>query len=68
MKRAVRVVPVAVQRVQVLLDQRDELGRRPIGGLHLVRTMTDEVRHHVRPDGGNELTLVHSIARPGEED
>jgi serine/threonine-protein kinase RsbW len=30
-------------------------------GLHLARTMTDAVRHHVRPDGGNELTLVRSI-------
>jgi hypothetical protein len=23
--------------------------------------MTDAVRHHVRPGGGNELTLVRSI-------
>jgi anti-sigma regulatory factor (Ser/Thr protein kinase) len=30
-------------------------------GIELLRTMTDEVRHHVRPDGGNELTLVRSI-------
>jgi serine/threonine-protein kinase RsbW len=30
-------------------------------GLHLARTMTDAVRHHVRPGGGNELTLVRSI-------
>ena len=30
-------------------------------GIDLIRTMTDEVRHHVRPDGGNELTLVRSI-------
>jgi hypothetical protein len=29
--------------------------------------MTDEVRHHVRPDGGNELTLVRSIDGPAEE-
>lgn len=36
-------------------------------GIHLARTMTDEVRHHVRPDGGNELTLVRSIAGKGEE-
>ena len=38
--------------------------RRPGGmgvGIELVRTMTDEVRHHVRPGGGNELTLVRSI-------
>ena len=37
-------------------------------GLHLTRTMTDAVRHHVRPGGGNELTLVRSIdGRPAEE-
>ena len=36
-------------------------------GIHLVRTMMDEVRHAARPDGGNELTLVRSI-EPGEED
>jgi anti-sigma regulatory factor (Ser/Thr protein kinase) len=37
-------------------------------GIHLLRTMTDEVRHHVRPDGGNELTLVRSIDDPARED
>jgi serine/threonine-protein kinase RsbW len=37
-------------------------------GLHLARTMTDSVRHHVRPGGGNELTLVRSIGdQPSEE-
>jgi anti-sigma regulatory factor (Ser/Thr protein kinase) len=39
-------------------------------GLHLARTMTDAVRHHVRPGGGNELTLVRSIderSDPAEE-
>lgn len=37
-------------------------------GLHLARTMTDAVRHHVRPGGGNELTLVRSIDdHPSEE-
>jgi anti-sigma regulatory factor (Ser/Thr protein kinase) len=36
-------------------------------GIHLLRTMTDEVRHHVRPDGGNELTLVRSIDEPAKE-
>lgn len=36
-------------------------------GVHLMRTMMDEVHHAVRPDGGNELTLVRSI-EPGEED
>jgi serine/threonine-protein kinase RsbW len=30
-------------------------------GVHLVRTMMDEVHHAARPDGGNELTLVRSI-------
>lgn len=30
-------------------------------GIHLVRTMTDAVRHHVRPGGGNELVLVRSM-------
>jgi serine/threonine-protein kinase RsbW len=36
-------------------------------GVHLVRTVMDEVHHAVRPDGGNELTLVRSVD-PGEED
>ena len=47
------------------------ISRRPGGmgmGVHLLRTMTDEVRHHVRPDGGNELTLVRSIEEGREED
>lgn len=46
------------------------VSKRPGGmgvGIHLLRTMTDEVRHHVRPDGGNELTLVRSIDGPAEE-
>jgi serine/threonine-protein kinase RsbW len=49
---------------------RPPVSRRPGGmgvGIHLLRTMTDEVRHHVRPDGGNELTLVRSIDGPAEE-
>lgn len=37
-------------------------------GIQLLRTMTDEVRHHVRPDGGNELILVRSIDDPARED
>ena len=37
-------------------------------GIHLLRTMTDVVRHHVRPDGGNELTLVRSIEDQAQED
>jgi anti-sigma regulatory factor (Ser/Thr protein kinase) len=47
------------------------VSKRPGGmgmGIHLLRTMTDEVRHHVRPDGGNELTLVRSIDNPAKED
>ena len=47
------------------------VSKRPGGmgvGIHLLRTMTDEVRHHVRPDGGNELTLVRSIDDPAQED
>lgn len=37
-------------------------------GIHLLRTMTDEVHHRIRPEGGNELTLIRDIRRPGEED
>ena len=47
------------------------VSQRPGGmgvGIHLLRTMTDEVRHHVRPDGGNELTLVRSIDGAAEEE
>jgi serine/threonine-protein kinase RsbW len=50
---------------------RPPVATRPGGmgmGIHLLRTMTDEVRHHVRPDGGNELTLVRSIDDPAKED
>jgi serine/threonine-protein kinase RsbW len=50
---------------------RPPTSTRPGGmgmGIHLLRTMTDEVRHHVRPDGGNELTLVRSIDDPPKED
>jgi serine/threonine-protein kinase RsbW len=45
--------------------------RRPGGmgvGLQLLRTMTDEVRHDVRPGGGNVLTLVRSFDQPDEEE
>jgi serine/threonine-protein kinase RsbW len=37
-------------------------------GVHLLRTMTDGVHHRIRPEGGNELTLIRDIHRPGEED
>ncbi|HET9680809.1 MAG TPA: ATP-binding protein [Candidatus Limnocylindrales bacterium] len=37
-------------------------------GIHLLRTMMDEVHHRARPEGGNELTLVREVHRPGEED
>jgi serine/threonine-protein kinase RsbW len=46
---------------------RPPVSTRPGGmgmGIHLLRTMTDEVRHHVRPGGGNELVLVRSIDEP----
>jgi anti-sigma regulatory factor (Ser/Thr protein kinase) len=50
---------------------RPPVPKRPGGmgvGIHLLRTMTDDVRHHVRPDGGNELTLVRAIDGPAKED
>ncbi|TME11907.1 MAG: ATP-binding protein [Chloroflexi bacterium] len=37
-------------------------------GIQLLRTLTDEVHHSARPDGGNELTLVRSIDGRREED
>ena len=37
-------------------------------GIELLRGLTDEVHHSVRPDGGNELTLVRSMDRPTEEE
>jgi anti-sigma regulatory factor (Ser/Thr protein kinase) len=37
-------------------------------GVHLLRTMADEVRHHVRPGGGNVLTLVRSIDQRRDEE
>lgn len=37
-------------------------------GIELLRALTDEVHHSVRPDGGNELTLVRSIDDPTQED
>ena len=37
-------------------------------GIELLRTLTDEVHHSARPDGGNELTLVRSIAGPTQEE
>ncbi len=37
-------------------------------GIELLRTLTDEVHHSARPDGGNELTLVRSMDGPAEED
>jgi serine/threonine-protein kinase RsbW len=36
-------------------------------GIELLRTLTDEVHHSVRPDGGNELTLVRSMDGPTQE-
>ncbi len=37
-------------------------------GIHLLRTMTDEVRHHDRPGGGNVLTLVRSMGDRSDEE
>ena len=37
-------------------------------GVHLLRTMVDEVHHSARSDGGNELTLVRSIEDQAQED
>lgn len=37
-------------------------------GIELLRTLTDEVHHSARPDGGNELTLVRSIDGETVED
>jgi serine/threonine-protein kinase RsbW len=37
-------------------------------GVHLLRTMVDEVHHSARTDGGNELTLVRSIEDRAQED
>lgn len=51
-----------------------ELGAPPTGwgrsgmGIHLLRSMMDEVHHRARPEGGNELRLIRDIHRPGEED
>jgi anti-sigma regulatory factor (Ser/Thr protein kinase) len=59
--------PTAAPHVDV---SKPPISRRRGGmgmGVHLLRTMTDEVRHHVRPDGGNELTLVRSIDNPAKE-
>ena len=37
-------------------------------GVHLLRTMVDEVHHSARSDGGNELTLVRSIEDRAQPD
>jgi serine/threonine-protein kinase RsbW len=37
-------------------------------GIELLRSLTDEVHHSARPDGGNELTLVRSIGGPTQEE
>jgi serine/threonine-protein kinase RsbW len=66
--RGVAFDPTAVPEADTT---RVPVATRPGGmgmGIHLLRTMTDEVRHHVRPGGGNELTLVRSIDDPAKED
>ena len=50
---------------------RRAMPTRPGGmglGIELLRGLTDEVHHSVRPDGGNELTLVRSIDGPTQEE
>jgi anti-sigma regulatory factor (Ser/Thr protein kinase) len=37
-------------------------------GIELLRTLTDEVHHSARPDGGNELTLVRSMDGQTQEE
>jgi serine/threonine-protein kinase RsbW len=37
-------------------------------GVGLLRTLTDEVHHSARPDGGNELTLVRSMDGPTQKE
>jgi len=46
------------------------LERRPGGmGVHLMRTLTDDLRHRPRAGGGNELTLIRDRrARGASED
>ena len=74
-KIQIRILDRATTFDPTAAEPRDP-GRRPaptrIGGMglgiELLRGMTDEVHHSVRPDGGNELTLVHSMDRPTQED
>jgi len=45
------------------------LQRRPGGmGVHLMRELTDELRHRPRPGGGNELTLIRDRRARGASD
>jgi serine/threonine-protein kinase RsbW len=37
-------------------------------GVHLLRSMVDEVHHSARSDGGNELMLVRSLEDRAQED
>lgn len=42
------------------------LDRQPGGmGVHLMRELTDELRHRSRPTGGNELTLIRARGERG---
>ncbi len=40
------------------------LHQRPLGkmGIHLIRTLMDEMRYAVSPEGGNTLTLVKKLS------
>jgi len=41
-------------------DVTQPLEERPLGGMgiHLIRQLMDEVTHHTRPQGGNELIMT----------
>ena len=45
-------------------DLEAPLESRSLGGMgvHLARSLTDEMRHRMLPGGGNELTLVKRLA------
>jgi serine/threonine-protein kinase RsbW len=41
-------------------DVNQPLEERPLGGMgiHIIRQLMDEVRHHITPQGGNELIMI----------
>ena len=46
-------------------DVTQPLEERPLGGMgiHLIRQLMDEVRHHITPQGGNELIMTKNRNR-----